>query len=167
MNLFVKNKDIGGSDSLPNVGELSLKVYPLPSGPRGSTDMNYILSSDLGPAQIWMGDSRTWITHLSKLRSPTHCALSCQRQIKCHKSHLVLSKQQQSQRRTTISALPACLWYKLEKGLRAVNYLISKLKGSPRTPPPPKKKEVKFGTVKPVKPHSISYTIYPKPKQNI
>ena len=52
MNLFVKNKDIGGSDSLPNVGELSLKVYPLPSGPRGSTDMNYILSSDLGPAQI-------------------------------------------------------------------------------------------------------------------
>ena len=35
------NKDIGTwRDSLPNVGELSRKVYPLPSDPRASPNMN-------------------------------------------------------------------------------------------------------------------------------
>lgn len=51
------NKDIGTwRDSLPNVGELSRKVYPLPSDPRASPNMN--------------GDSGAWITHPSQLRSP-------------------------------------------------------------------------------------------------
>lgn len=34
------NKDIGRDDSLPNVGELSRKVYPLPSDLGASPNMN-------------------------------------------------------------------------------------------------------------------------------
>lgn len=43
-------------DSLPNVGELSRKVYPLPSDPRASPNMN--------------GDSGAWITPRHNLDHP-------------------------------------------------------------------------------------------------
>ena len=64
-----------GSDSLPNVGELSRKVYPLPS--------------DLGASPNMNGDSRVWITHLSQLRSPnTFCLANTKTKTKTKNNNL-------------------------------------------------------------------------------